>query len=402
MIEIVAKAEARVESPFVRTADDAEYQLIQTAHKAANAPNWVIGECAHKWFHGYARGRTDAAFAEMIDQSEDKVYQCRRVWEKFSTIYQTFRHLTWSHFRAALLWDDAPEFLEWAEDCQATVKEMESYRRAQAGPLLSQLDDEKRSETPPKAREVPVGRVLQPEKQNTENGAKTVRNTPAESGKAETVPSTGDPPGWSPISGGSQPLGLINGKVPSLQEEPKTRGPVSDSLEPSRTVDLALNQIGELLHFAFEHGSDDERDALLEIIRPIWLQLAPPNLLPAKVPQIQAGLAVSNTVVNEWNMIDGVTVCRAVTPARRKRIAERMRDPFWKENWREAIDKIRNLKCLHGANDQNWRADIDWFLRPDSVAKVLEGKYDHWKPSNATAHDRRKSTNDSAFDEVFG
>lgn len=390
MIEIVAKAEARVESPFVRTADDAEYQLIQTAHKAANAPNWVIGECAHKWFHGYARGRTDAAFAEMIDQSEDKVYQCRRVWEKFSTIYQSFRHLTWSHFRAALQWDDAHEFLEWAEDCQATVKEMEARRSVQRNSTVAKSDTYKPFEDTPRQRP-PESRAPVPESRNTHRENKD-RTPPAESGKAVPASVARGKPS-SPLSTDSSPL--LEPELPTFEQAAPHR-------EESRTVDLALNQIGELLHFAFEHGSDDERDALLEIIRPIWLQLAPPNLLPAKVPQIQAGLAVSNTVVNEWNMIDGVTVCRAVTPARRKRIAERMRDPFWKENWREAIDKIRNLKCLHGANDQNWRADIDWFLRPDSVAKVLEGKYDHWKPSNATAHDRRKSTNDSAFDEVFG
>jgi hypothetical protein len=382
MIEIVAKAEARVESPFVKTADDAEYQLIQTAHKAANAGNWVIGECAHRWFHTYGRGRTDAAFAEMIEQSEDKVWQCRRVWEKFSTIYQSFRHLTWSHFRAVVAMDDAPELLEWAEDCKATVQEMLSWGRCR--------NTEK--ENTPKVM-TPESRVLPPEKQNTQ-GVRRDRTPPAESGKAETASVVGDKPDWSPISGGSQPLGLINGKVPSNQPEREK--------EETRTVDLALNQIAELLHFAFDHGTEDERDSLAEIIRPIWLQLAPPSLLPAKVPQVQAGLAVANTVVNEWNMIDGVTVCRAVTPARRKKIAERMRDAFWKQNWREAIDKIRNLKCLQGANDQNWRADIDWFLRPDTVAKVLEGKYDNWKPSNATAHDRRKSTNDSAFDEVFG
>jgi hypothetical protein len=367
MIEIVAKAEARVESPFLKTADDAEYQLIQTAHKAANAPNWVIGECASRWFHGYARGRTDAAFAEMIEQGEDKVFQCRRVWEKFGSIYAGFKHLTWSHFRAAVQWEDAAELLEWAEDCEATVKEMSAYRSV----------GEKSKPFPPDEMppvRTPASRVLPSEKQNTQ-GVKRDRSTPEESGKSETAP----------VAGKREPIIVTQIVQP----------------EPSRTVDLALNQIGELLHFAFENGSDEERDALLEIIRPIWLQLAPPSLLPAKVPQIQAGLALANTIVGEWNMIDGVTVCRAVTPARRKRIADRMRDAFFKDNWREAIDKIRTLKCLQGANDQNWRADIDWFIRPDTVAKVLEGKYDNWKPT-ATNHDKRKSSNDSAFDEVFG
>lgn len=376
MIEIVAKAEARVESPFLKTADDAEYQLVQTAHKAANAPNWVIGECASRWFHGYARGRTDAAFAEMIEQGEDKVFQCRRVWEQFGSIYAGFEHLTWSHFRAALQWEDAGEFLDWAEDTEASVKEMIAYRSVR-------VDSPTANITP--VAEPPASRVLPPEKQNTQ-GVKRDRSTPAESGKAETAP----------VAGVSKPE-----ERPSLQGQEKTRLEEQASSEPSRTVDLALNKIGELLHFAFENGSDDERDALLEIIRPIWLQLAPPSLLPAKVPQIQAGLAIANTIVNEWNMIDGVMPCRSVTPSRRQMIATRMRDPFWKEHWREAIDKIRVLPALHGQNDQNWRANLDWFLRPTTVVSLLEGKYENWKPS-ATSHDKRKSSNDSAFDEVFG
>lgn len=392
MIEIVAKAEARVESPFVRTADDAEYQLIQTAHKAANAGNWVIGECASRWFHGYARGRTDAAFAEMIEQGEDKVFQCRRVWEKFGQIYAGFKHLTWSHFRAALQWDDAPEFLEWAEDCEATVKEMIAYRSVRV--------EDVRNDSKPLATKSERSHSA------SDQGSRNGRSTKAEESNlgSVSVRAAKDAPVQNMARRGSlatEPEAKDEGSKAAGASARQSEPEEALRVEPSRTVDLALNQIGELLHFAFEHGTEDERDALLEIIRPIWLQLAPPSLLPARVPQIQAGLAIANTIVNEWNMIDGVTVCRAVTPARRKRIADRMRDVFWKEHWREAIDKIRNLKCLQGANDQNWRADIDWFIRPDTVAKVLEGKYDNWKPTGSAA-DRRKMSNDAAFDEVFG
>ena len=28
-----------------------------------------------------------------------------------------------------------------------------------------------------------------------------------------------------------------------------------------------------------------------------------------------------------------------------------------------------------GKNDRGWKADIEFFLRPDSIAKILEGKY---------------------------
>ena len=28
-------------------------------------------------------------------------------------------------------------------------------------------------------------------------------------------------------------------------------------------------------------------------------------------------------------------------------------------------------------NDRGWRADIDWYIKPDTIAKVMEGKYDN-------------------------
>jgi len=41
---------------------------------------------------------------------------------------------------------------------------------------------------------------------------------------------------------------------------------------------------------------------------------------------------------------------------------------------------IPDSPFLLGENDRGWRADIDWFLRPDSVTRILEGKYRTDKP----------------------
>ena len=39
------------------------------------------------------------------------------------------------------------------------------------------------------------------------------------------------------------------------------------------------------------------------------------------------------------------------------------------------MKQIPDCPFLVGDNDKGWRADLDWFLRPDSVTKILEGKY---------------------------
>jgi hypothetical protein len=116
---------------------ETEEQLVQRAQQAVSRCNWEIGECAAAWTQRYARGRTDADFGALIGLSGDQVYQRRRVWETFSDVASRYERLKWSHFYAALNWDDAAECLQWADDMQATVAEMKAWRRAQHGEDLS-------------------------------------------------------------------------------------------------------------------------------------------------------------------------------------------------------------------------------------------------------------------------
>ncbi|MBX3438790.1 MAG: hypothetical protein KF861_14950, partial [Planctomycetaceae bacterium] len=121
---------------------ETEEDLIQRAQEALNQCNWVIGECAAAWTERYARGRTDADFGSRIGLSSDQVYQRRRVWETFGDVRSEYPRLKWSHFYAALNWDDAAECLGWAEEMQATIAEMKAWRRAQHGEDLTERADE--------------------------------------------------------------------------------------------------------------------------------------------------------------------------------------------------------------------------------------------------------------------
>ena len=103
------------------------------AQTAVSRCNWLVGACAAQWTKKYARGRTDADFANLVGLSPDQVYQRRRVWETFGDVYRDYVQLKWSHFYLALNWDDAPECLQWADENEATVAEMRAWRRAQRG-----------------------------------------------------------------------------------------------------------------------------------------------------------------------------------------------------------------------------------------------------------------------------
>ncbi|QDU38401.1 hypothetical protein Mal4_27280 [Maioricimonas rarisocia] len=114
-----------------------EEELVEKAQNALNQCNWVIGECAAQWTQRYAQGRTDADFGARIGLSGDQVYQRRRVWETFADVHDDYPKLKWSHFYAALNWDDAADCLQWANEIGATVAEMKAWRRAQHGEDLT-------------------------------------------------------------------------------------------------------------------------------------------------------------------------------------------------------------------------------------------------------------------------
>lgn len=58
-----------------------------------------------------------------------------------------------------------------------------------------------------------------------------------------------------------------------------------------------------------------------------------------------------------------------------QKLQTRRRDEFFSTNWREAITKCAASNFCTGNNDRGWRATFDWFLQPDSVARIMEGKY---------------------------
>ena len=113
--------------------EETEASLILRAQTAVSRCNWEVGECAALWTKRFARGRTDADFAALVSLSADQVYQRRRVWESFADVYKNYVTLKWSHFYAAITWDDAAECLQWADDVHAGVAEMKAWRRAQRG-----------------------------------------------------------------------------------------------------------------------------------------------------------------------------------------------------------------------------------------------------------------------------
>jgi hypothetical protein len=75
---------------------------------------------------------------------------------------------------------------------------------------------------------------------------------------------------------------------------------------------------------------------------------------------------------------------RGVLPAvldcgssRDRQLQARKREEFWVSNFESAVKKVKMSDFCTGKNDRGWKASFDWLLRPDTIAKVMEGRYDN-------------------------
>lgn len=87
------------------------------------------------------------------------------------------------------------------------------------------------------------------------------------------------------------------------------------------------------------------------------------------------------TLVARWNSCQGVTRNQGdhLTESRRRKFRTRLKVKGWYERAFQAMDKFP-LRCF-ADQPGAWKPDMEWFLLPDSVTKILEGKYDFVKGS---------------------
>ena len=86
-------------------------------------------------------------------------------------------------------------------------------------------------------------------------------------------------------------------------------------------------------------------------------------------------------IQDAWN--DMATTCSVKRSAtwgtgttRRKAALARIKDGWWRENWRAAMAVVATDKFCNGDNDRGWLANIEWFVRPETALKMIEGGYD--------------------------
>ena len=93
--------------------------------------------------------------------------------------------------------------------------------------------------------------------------------------------------------------------------------------------------------------------------------------------------AEAGAVVEAWNSAGGLPRVLQLSDGRKRKLAVRLKEAFFREHYGEAIKRIAVSSFCCGGGKNGWKADFDFLLKPDTVARTLEGRYDDPKPAAA-------------------
>lgn len=88
---------------------------------------------------------------------------------------------------------------------------------------------------------------------------------------------------------------------------------------------------------------------------------------------------VSAEMTKIWNEeCGGFSRANKPNASRKGRCARAWRHEFGgsADQWRAYCRKVAASPHLRGENDREWRADLDWVLKPENVSKIQEGRYE--------------------------
>jgi hypothetical protein len=115
--------------------DETSLPYVGRWNRLVSTTNWEKGRIIYQWRE--ASVAADAPAAEYSDEAWARlvggvtgqhVGRLRRVCQRFGQVYEEYKGLYWSHFQAALEWDDAEMWLEGAVQSRWSVSQMRRQR----------------------------------------------------------------------------------------------------------------------------------------------------------------------------------------------------------------------------------------------------------------------------------
>lgn len=115
--------------------DDVSATFIGQWRHLVSTTNWTKGRIIHEWRLALIEAGapvaeySDETWSQRVGQvSPQHVGRLRRTFERFGEVHEQYESLFWSHFQAALDWDDAEMWLEGAVQSRWSVSQMRRQR----------------------------------------------------------------------------------------------------------------------------------------------------------------------------------------------------------------------------------------------------------------------------------
>ena len=144
----------------VSMAEEASREYVGQWNRLVSRTNWDKGKVIYEWRESMIASGvpnqlfSDEAWSRRVGNvTSQHVGRLRRVYERFGSTFQNYEGLYWSHFQAALDWDDAELWLEGASQNRWSVSAMRKARWVAIGAppelkpreediVLSELDED--------------------------------------------------------------------------------------------------------------------------------------------------------------------------------------------------------------------------------------------------------------------
>jgi hypothetical protein len=106
----------------------------------------------------------------------------------------------------------------------------------------------------------------------------------------------------------------------------------------------------------------------------------PPNPPRGEARRIRLAPEEFRAAWNEAARANGWRRCDEISDRRLAALRQRSAKDAWLGSWRQALIRAGPSEFLRGGGERGWIADVDWFLRPNTVTKILEGAFDNRSP----------------------
>ncbi len=133
---------ATAEDPAIETASR---EYLGRWNHLISTTNWEKGRIVAEWREALIEAAappaayTDEAWSRRVGNvTPQHTGRLRRVYQRFASMRETYRGLYWSHFQAALDWDDAEMWLEGAVQNRWSISQMQGERSRTLGALVEE------------------------------------------------------------------------------------------------------------------------------------------------------------------------------------------------------------------------------------------------------------------------